>query len=389
MAKDYYDVLGVDEDAPEDEIKKAYRKKAKKYHPDMNPDLDQEEAEEKFKEVTEAYEVLSDPDKRAQYDRFGHTGPSQGFDFNDQDRERARSAFSDSSFDDIFDMFFGQGGRRGRSSSKTAAQQGESLERKLRISLEDAAKGTQVKFTIPRFVKCGRCDGSGVKPGSSKRTCSHCNGRGEIRQKQQTMLGSFVNVQTCPKCGGSGEIIDDPCPKCRGEGRVKEKSEISVKVPAGVQDESRLRLKGKGNVGRRGAPPGDLFITVEIKEHETFIRKGDDILTTVPVHFTQLILGDTISVPTLDGVEEIEVEPGTQSGEKLKLRKRGIPHLNKPGQGDQIVRLKALTPKDLNRKERELVEELDESLENPVGNNSDERESFFEKLKNFREEFRK
>lgn len=203
------------------------------------------------------------------------------------------------------------------------------------------------------------------------------------------MLGSFVNVQTCPKCGGSGEIIDDPCPKCRGEGRVKEKSEISVKVPPGVQDGSRLRLKGKGNVGRRGAPPGDLFITVEIKEHETFIRKGDDILTTVPVHFTQLILGDTISVPTLDGVEEIDVEPGTQSGEKIKLRKRGIPHLNKPGKGDQIVRLKALTPTDLNGEERELVEELNESLENPVGNNSDERESFFEKLKNFREEFRK
>ncbi|MBS3765797.1 molecular chaperone DnaJ [Candidatus Bipolaricaulota bacterium] len=388
MAKDYYDVLGVDEDASEDEIKKAYRKKAKKYHPDMNPDLDQEEAEEKFKEVTEAYEVLSDPDKKAQYDRFGHTGPSQGFDFNDQDYERARSAFSDSSFDDIFDMFFGQGGRRGRS-SQTAAQRGEDLERKLRISLEDAAKGTQVKFTIPRFVKCDRCDGSGVKPGSSKRTCTHCNGRGEIRQKQQTMLGSFVNVQSCPKCGGSGEIIDDPCPKCRGEGRIKEKSEISVKVPPGVQDGSKLRLKGKGNVGRQGAPPGDLFITVDIKEHETFIRKGDDILTTVPVHFTQLILGDTISVPTLDGVEEIELEPGTQSGEKLKLRKRGIPHLNKPGKGDEIIRIKALTPTDLDREERKLVEKLNESLESPVGNSSEEEESFFEKLKKFREEFRK
>lgn len=388
MAKDYYDVLGVDEDASEDEIKKAYRKKAKKYHPDMNPDLDKEDAEEKFKEVTEAYEVLSDPDKRAQYDRFGHTGPSQGFDFNNQDYERARSAFSDSSFDDIFDMFFGQGGRRSRS-SRTAAQKGEDLERKLRISLEDAAKGTQVKFTIPRFVACGRCDGSGVKPGSSKRTCPHCNGRGEIRQKQQTMLGSFVNVQTCPKCGGSGEIIDDPCPKCRGEGRVKEKSEISVKVPPGVQNGSKLRLKRKGNIGRHGAPSGDLFITVEIKEHETFIRKGDDILTTVPVHFTQLILGDTISVPTLDGVEEINLEPGTQSGEKIKLRKRGIPHLNKPGKGDEIIRIKALTPTDLDHDERKLVEELDERLESPVGDNSNGQESFFEKLKNFREEFRK
>lgn len=204
MAKDYYDVLGVDEDASEDEIKKAYRKKAKKYHPDMNPDLDKEEAEEKFKEVTEAYEVLSDPDKRAQYDRFGHTGPSQGFDFNDQDYERARSAFSDSSFDDIFDMFFGQGGRRGRS-SKTAAQQGEDLERKLRISLEDAAKGTQVKFTIPRFVKCDRCSGSGVKPGSSKRTCTHCNGRGEIRQKQQPCLAVSSTYKPAPSVVEAGK----------------------------------------------------------------------------------------------------------------------------------------------------------------------------------------
>jgi len=387
MAKDYYDILGVDEDASEDEIKKAYRKKAKKYHPDMNPDLDKEEAEERFKEVTEAYEVLSDPDKRAQYDRFGHAGPSQGFDFNNQDFERARSAFSDSSFDDIFDLFFGEGRRRSR--SQTAAQKGEDLQRKLRISLEDAAKGTQVKFSIPRFVKCDHCNGSGVKPGSSKRTCTHCNGRGEIRQQQQTMLGSFVNVQTCPKCGGSGEIIDNPCTKCRGEGRVKEKTEISVKVPPGVKDGSRLRLKGKGNVGRKGAPAGDLFITVDIKEHETFIRKGDDILTTVPVHFTQLILGGKVSVPTLDGVEKIEVEPGTQSGEKIRLRKRGIPHLNKPGKGDQIVRLKALTPTDLNPEEKDLVKKLNERLGSPVGNNSDESESLFEKLKNFREEFRK
>lgn len=387
MVKDYYDILGVDEDASEDEIKKAYRKKAKKYHPDMNPDLDKEEAEERFKEVTEAYEVLSNPDKRAQYDQFGHAGPSQGFDFNNQDFERARSAFSDSSFDDIFDLFFGEGRRRGR--SQTAAQKGEDLQRKLRISLEDAAKGTHVKFSIPRFVKCDHCNGSGVKPGSSKRTCTHCNGRGEIRQQQQTMLGSFVNVQTCPKCGGSGEIIDNPCTKCRGEGRVKEKTEISVKVPPGVKDGSRLRLKGKGNVGRKGAPAGDLFITVDIKEHETFIRKGDDILTTVPVHFTQLILGGEVSVPTLDGVEKIEVEPGTQSGEKIRLRKRGITHLNKPGKGDQIVRLKALTPTDLDPEEKDLVKELNERLGSPVGNHSDESESLFKKLKKFREEFRK
>ncbi len=387
MAKDYYDVLGVDEDASEGEIKKAYRKKAKKYHPDMNPDIDTKEAEKKFKEVTEAYEVLSDPEKRAQYDRFGHAGPEQGFDFTNQDFERARSAFSGGSFDDIFDLFFGEGPRRG--GRRTAAQRGEDLQRKLRVSLEDAARGTKVKFSIPRFVRCDKCGGEGVKPGSSKRTCPHCNGTGEIRQKQQTMLGSFVNVQTCPKCGGSGEIIDDPCPKCRGEGRVKEKTEISVKVPAGVKDGSRLRLKGKGNVGRKGAPAGDLYIIVEIKEHDTFIRKGDDILATVPVNFTQLALGDTVKVPTLDGIEEVDVKPGTQTGTKIRLRDKGIPHLNSRGRGDEIVRLKAITPEELGRDERELLEKLDSLLSNPIDDHSEDSESFFDKLKKFREEFRK
>jgi len=387
MAKDYYDILGVDEDASDKDIKKAYRKKAKQYHPDMNPDIDKDKAEKKFKEVTEAYEVLSDPDKRAQYDRFGHAGPQQGFDFSNQDFERARSAFSGGAFDDIFDLFFGEGQRRG--GRRTAAQQGEDLQRKLRVSLEDAAKGTKVKFSIPRFVRCDRCDGEGVKPGSSKRTCPHCNGTGEIRQKQQTMLGSFVNVQTCPKCGGSGEIIDEPCPKCRGEGRVKEKTEISVKVPPGVKDGSRLRLRGKGNVGRKGAPAGDLYIVVEVKEHDTFIRKGDDILATVPVNFTQLALGDTIKVPTLDGVESIEIKPGTQPGTKVRLNDRGIPHLNNRGKGDEIVRLKAITPTDLSREEKKLLEQLDRELEDPIDNHSGDGESFFDKIKRFREEFRR
>jgi len=387
MAKDYYKVLGVDEDASEQEIKKAYREKAKQFHPDMNPDIDKDEAEKKFKEVTEAYEVLSDPEKRAQYDRFGHAGPQQGFDFNSQDFERARSAFSGGPFDDIFDMFFGEGPRR--TGRRTAAQKGEDLQRKLRISLEDAANGTRVKFSIPRFVWCDKCDGEGVKPGTSKRTCPHCNGTGEIRQKQQTMLGSFVNVRTCPKCGGTGEIIDEPCPKCRGEGRVKEKTEISVKVPPGVQDGSRLRLRGKGNAGRKGAPTGDLFIVVEIKQHDTFIRKGDDLLATVPVNFTQLALGDTIKVPTIDGVDRVEIKPGTQPGAKLRLRNRGIPHLNNRGKGDEIIRLKALTPKNISAKQRELLQKLDDSLKNPIDNHSDDNDSFFDRLKKFREEFTK
>jgi len=384
MPKDYYELLGVDQDASQDEIKKAYRKKAKKYHPDMNPDVDKEKAEKKFKEITEAYEVLSDPDKRAQYDRFGHAGPSQGFDFNDQDFERARNAFGDSAFEDIFDLFFGEGGGRSRTRD-SSSRRGEDIQRRLRLSLEDAAFGTRVKIAVPRFVKCDHCDGEGVKPGSSKRVCPHCNGRGEIRQRQQTMLGSFVNVQTCPKCGGSGEIIEEPCPKCRGEGRVKEKREISIKVPAGVKDGSRLRLKGEGNVGRRGAPSGDLFIITEIKEHDIFVREGDDVLTTVPVHFTQLALGDTIEVPTLDGSKRVKIEAGTEPSSEIRLEGEGIPHLNSSGKGDEVIKLRPITPKDLGQEERELLEQLDQLLDKPSGNGS-QKKSFFEK---FRENFKK
>lgn len=392
MAKDYYEILGVDKDTSEDEIKKAYRKKAKQYHPDMNPDVEKDKAEEKFKEITEAYEVLSDPDKRAQYDQFGHTGPSQGFDFGNQDFEHARDAFQDFGFggggsgglDDIFDMFFGEGGRSAGRNRTTASEKGEDLQKKLRLSLEDAAHGTRVKFTVSKFIECDRCSGEGVKPGSSKQVCPHCNGRGEIKRKQKTMLGSFVNVQTCPKCGGSGEIVDDPCPKCRGEGRVKDKSEISVKIPAGVKDGSRLRLKGEGNAGRRGAPPGDLFIITEIKDHNQFERKGDDVLTTVPVHFTQLALGDELEVPTLNGKAKITIEPGTDPGAVKTLPNKGIPHLHQNGQGDQIIRFTPVTPKNLSKEQRQLLEDLDDSLEDP-NNTTQGKKSFFEQ---FKEHFR-
>ena len=386
MPKDYYETLGVDRDASEDEIKRAYRKKAKKYHPDMNPDMEKEKAEKKFKEITEAYEVLSDPEKRAQYDRFGHAGPSQEFDFGDQDYQRARDAFSDFGFgegglDDIFDLFFGEGQGRRRSQGGETRNRGEDLEKKLRVSLEDAAHGTQVKFTVPRFVECDRCDGEGVKSGASKHVCPTCNGRGEVKQRQRTMLGSFVNVQTCPRCGGSGEIIENPCPKCRGEGRVKDKKEISVKVPAGVKDGSRLRLKGEGNAGRNGAPPGDLYIITEIKSHDTFTRRGDDVLIAVPVHFTQLALGDTIEVPTLNGAERIEISPGTEPGTTIRLNGKGIPHLHENGQGDEIVQLSPVTPKNLTEEQEELLERLDSSLNNPAETQQRRDKSFFDRFK--------
>lgn len=385
MAKDYYDILGVDRDASQEEIKKAYRKKAKRYHPDMNSDMEKEKAEKKFKEIAEAYEVLSDEGKRAQYDRFGHAGPSQGFDVGSQDFERAREAFRDFGFgegglDDIFDLFFGEGRGRGRSKSQAANQRGEDLQKKLRLSLEDAAHGTKVKFTVPRFVTCERCEGEGVKSGHSRRVCPHCNGRGEIKRRQRTMLGNFVNIQTCPKCGGTGEIIEEPCPKCRGEGRVKDKTEITVKVPAGVKNGSRLRLKGKGNFGRRAAPPGDLFIVTEIKPHDRFKRKGDNIMTTVPVNFTQLALGDTIEVPTLDGPEQMKIESGTESGTTIRLNDKGIPHLHDNGRGDALINLRAITPKNLTSKQKELLQQLDQLFE-PASEQTNGKKSFFERFK--------
>jgi len=364
--RDYYEILGVSRSASPEEIKKAYRRLAKKYHPDASKD---EGSAEKFKEATEAYEVLSDPDKRAQYDRFGHVGPEQRFDFGPMDFRRAREAFEEfgfgrSAFDDIFDMFFGEGLRtsRTRARRKARAQPGEDLEYKLRLSLEDAAFGTKMKVTVPRYVTCDRCKGSGIEPGSSKRVCPVCNGGGEIEYRQATFLGSFINVRTCERCGGTGEIIEDPCHKCRGRGRVKEESRISINIPAGVDDGSRLRLRGEGNAGMEGGQAGDLYIVVELKPHDIFKRVGDDIYCEVPLKFTQAALGATIKVPTLSGEEKLDIPPGTQSGENFKLSGKGIPHLRGWGRGDQYVTVKVTVPKNLTPRQRELLRMLDEEL---------------------------
>jgi molecular chaperone DnaJ len=363
MAKrDYYEVLGVPRTASQDEIKKAFRQLAKKYHPDKGGDP------EKFKEIAEAYEVLSDPDKRAQYDRFGHVGPEQRFDFDLRDFRRAREAFEEfgfgSAFEDIFDMFFGEGlrTRTTRERRRSRAQRGEDLEYRLRINLEDAAFGAQMKLTVPRYIVCDVCRGSGVEPGTQRTVCPDCHGRGEIQYRQQTLLGSFVNIRTCARCGGTGEIIEHPCRRCHGSGRVKVESQLSVKIPPGVDTGSRLRLAGEGNAGLEGGPPGDLYITVEVRPHPIFQRKGDDIYVELPIKFTQAALGARVKVPTLYGEEELTIPAGTQPGETFKLAGKGIPHLQSWGKGDQYVTVKVEVPKDLSRRAQELLRQLDEEL---------------------------
>ena len=365
--KDYYEILGVSRNASQDEIKKAYRRLAKKYHPDVSKDGG---SEEKFKQVAEAYEVLSDPDKRAQYDRFGHTGPEPWFDFGPRDFKRAREAFEEfglGSWDDLFDMFFGEGMRtsRTRERRRTRSQRGEDLEYKVRITLEDAALGAKMKFTVPRYVACERCGGNGMEPGSKKRVCPVCNGHGEIEYSQRTVFANITNVRTCERCGGTGEITETPCSKCRGRGRLRDESHISIKIPPGVDNGSRLRLKNEGNAGIDGGPPGDLYIVVEIKPHQIFNRKGDDVYCEVPIKFTQAALGARIKVPTLYGREEqIEIPAGTQPGTTFRLRGKGIPHLKEPGQGDQYVTVKVTVPQDLTLRQRELLKMLDEELRN-------------------------
>ncbi len=362
--KDYYEILGVPRDASQEEIKRAYRRLAKKYHPDVAKDGG---SAEKFKEIAEAYEVLSDPEKRAQYDRFGHVGPEQGFDFDLRDFRRARETFEEFGFggvwDDLFDLFFGEGVRtRTRPQPRTRAQRGEDLEYKLRLTLEDAAQGTRVKITVPRYVTCDRCGGSGQEPGTGTRVCPMCHGTGQVEYRRRTMLGSFVNIQTCGRCEGTGEIIEEACHRCDGRGRVWEESRISIKVPPGVDTGSRLRLAGEGNAGLFGGSPGDLYIVVEIAPHDVFTRQGDDLYCEVPITFPQAALGATIKVPTLFGEEELKIPPGTQSGETFVLRGKGIPHLKGRGQGDQYVTVKVTTPKRLSRRVRQLLEELDREL---------------------------
>lgn len=371
MAKrDYYEILEVSKTANEQEIKTAYRKLAVKYHPDKNPD--DPHAEEKFKECAEAYSVLSDAQKRAAYDRFGHSAAGagaggQGFGFDP-------NGFSN--IEDIFDLFgFGDmfGGQRGGGRGRSNVQRGADLRYDLEISLEDAAAGKEEKLRIPRLETCGECDGKGAEKGSSAETCITCQGSGQTRYQQ----GFFSVMRTCPNCSGKGQIIKNPCKKCRGAGRVEKEKTLEVKIPAGVETGSRLRVTGEGESGVNGGPAGDLFVVIHVAEHEIFERQGANLYSAVPVTFSQAALGAEISVKTLDGEETLKIPAGTQTGTVFRIKSQGMPVLGGRGKGDLFVAATLITPKTLTKDQRKLFEQLAE-----IEDVEFQDQSFMDKVRN-------
>lgn len=355
--KDYYEILGISRDATQEEIKKAYKKLAKKWHPDLNPE-NKKEAEEKFKEITEAYQVLSDPEKRAQYDRFGYVG-EQPFNYNTTGN--GGSIFQDlfGDFEDIFDMFFGR--RPGTSATREkVSRAGEDIHHFVSIELEDVLTGKEVPLEYDRRIYCTSCNGTGAENGTSFRTCHRCGGTGVIREEQRTFFGSFVNTYTCPTCGGNGRVVDKKCKVCSGTGYINEKRKVKLKIPPGIEDGARLRITGGGHAGVNGGPNGDLYVTVKIKPHPIFKRKGDDIYSEVNVHFLQAILGSTIEIPTLEGPLKLKIKPGTQPDTLIRLREKGLPNMKTGKRGDLYVKVKLEIPARVSRKERELLKNLAE-----------------------------
>ncbi|MCF8009440.1 MAG: molecular chaperone DnaJ [Halanaerobiales bacterium] len=367
--KDYYEILGVSRDADQKEIKKAYRKLAKKHHPDMNDG--EEKASEKFKEISEAYEILSDPDKRKRYDQYGHSGINED-DFNFDDF--ARGGFG--GFEDIFDMFFGGG--MGGMNRRRGPQRGRDLQYKLKITFKEAAFGTKKKITIPRTEECPKCDGTGAETKSDIKTCSKCNGQGQIRVTQQTPFGQFAQTKRCDRCGGSGKIIDNPCSNCGGTGKVKRRRKLTINIPAGVNTGSKLRMANEGEAGEKGASDGDLYIILQVESHQLFDRKGDDIYCEVPINFVQAILGDEIKVPTLDGKVKFNIPNGTQPGTTFRLKNKGINHLNRIGKGDQYIKAKVIIPKNLSKEQKDLLINFAEISGEEI---NPEKKGFFNKVK--------
>ncbi len=372
--KDYYEVLGVGRDADDSNIKSAYRKLALKYHPDKNQGDAQ--AEELFKEAAEAYEVLSDADKRANYDRFGHAGVegsfgSGGFQWGDF----SHATDVQDIFGDVFDSFFG-GGRRSRGPS--GPPRGRDLKIKVQLSLEEIFTGVEKKINLSRLQGCETCAASGAAPGAKKETCSTCGGVGQVQQVARTLFGQQMTVVACPACGGEGSTVSKPCPDCRGEGRVRGQSTLTVRIPAGVQEGNYIPLRSQGEVGPRGGPSGDCLVFIEEKEHEHFTRDGDDVILQLPVGFAQATLGAEIEVPTLQGKALLKIPPGTQAGRVFRMNRKGIPDVNGRGVGDQLVQVLLWTPQDLSRREHELFAELAELERERVESGG---QSFFDKVR--------
>jgi len=391
MKRDYYEVLGVSRSASKDDIKKAYRKLAMKYHPDKNPD--NSEAEEHFKEVNEAYEVLSNEDKRRRYDQFGHAGvgssaSSQGgaYGAGAGDINDIFSAFSDMfggnaragggspfGFEDVF----GGGSRRSRSS---AGIRGNDLKIRLKLSLEEISKGVEKTIKIKKQIPCEVCQGTGSKTGELE-TCSTCQGAGEVRQASKTMFGQFVNITACPTCGGEGKVVKDRCTSCHGEGIKQGETTVKVNIPAGVEEGNYLTLRGQGNAGPRGGGNGDLIVVIEEMQHKLFARRGDDVVYNLPVSYPDMILGTKVEVPTLDGRLKLTIPQGTQPNTMLRINGKGIGHLKSPGRGDHLVRVNVYVPKELSHRDKELLKEMKKSDHLVPDEKTDHEKSFFEKAK--------
>jgi molecular chaperone DnaJ len=368
--KDFYEVLGVNKDASEDDVKKAYRKLAMKWHPDRNPD--NPKAEEHFKEAKEAYEILSDSQKRAAYDQFGHAGV---------DASAAAGAggagfggFGDA-FSDIFGDIFGGAGGRGRSS----VYRGADLRYNLEVSLEDAARGTETRIRIPALEECGTCHGSGAKPGTQPVTCTTCQGHGQVRMQQ----GFFSIQQTCPKCHGSGKIVSSPCSTCNGAGRIRQHKTLSVKIPAGVDEGDRIRLSGEGEGGVNGGPAGDLYVVIHLKPHPVFTRDHNDLHCEMPVSYTAAALGSDIELPTLDGYAKIKIPAGTQTAQMFRLRGKGIKGVRSHSHGDLICHVVVETPVNLTARQKELLQELEAINVKDGGKHNPRAKSWMEKVKEF------
>ena len=381
--RDYYDVLGVDKSADATAIKKAYRKLAMKYHPDKNPG--DKEAEEKFKEINEAYEVLSDETKRRNYDQFGHEGVNgQGFGGAGGFGGQGFGGFDDI-VGDIFGDMFGGGFSGGSRQRRRGPERGADIKQRVNISFEEAAFGKKVQVKINRSEECDQCHGSGAKPGTSKKTCPTCHGSGQVQSVQRTPFGNIASTRTCSTCNGEGEVIDSPCSKCHGKGSIRKTKTIEVDIPAGIDNGQMIKLGGQGELGTRGGPRGDLYIEVNVQSHPLFTRDGYDVYLEMPITFAQATLGDKIQVPTLDGKVEYEVPEGTQTGTVFRLKGKGIPKLKSNVRGDQYVKVTVEIPKKLNEKQKELVREFAKECGQEVHQRqktlSDKIDNFFKNLK--------
>ena len=372
--RDYYEVLGVEKSASEDEIKKAYKKLARKYHPDLNPD--NKEAEEKFKEVNEAYEILSDAQKKARYDQFGFAGVDPnygagagggfdgGFDFND--------------LGDIFGSFFGGGFGGQQRHNPNAPQRGESIRMAVTISFEEAAFGCEKEVSVDRYETCNDCKGSGCANGTQPETCPECHGSGQVQVRRQTPMGVFATTSPCGRCGGKGKIIHQPCTTCHGSGLERKRRTIKASIPAGIDNGQTISIRGQGHAGKNGGPAGDLLISITVRPHELFRREGTAVMCNAPITFAQACLGAELEIPTIDGKVKYSLPEGTQSGTTFRLRGKGIPSINGRGRGDQFVTVYIETPKNLNKEQKEALKKFAETVGD---NNYEDRKKFFKKFK--------